>query len=69
MLFQSWADYKSNLKKKTAQIKKWQGQTGGGRDLTTKLTDLELRVLDIVGTISFEGCGNKEVGVSIQICS
>lgn len=55
------------MKKKASQIKKWQGQTGGGPDLNKKLTDLELRVLDIIGTIQFEGCGNKEVGVRIRI--
>ncbi|CAG9773257.1 unnamed protein product [Ceutorhynchus assimilis] len=59
----SWADYESNLKKKASQLKKWQGQTGGGPELNKKLSDLELRVLDILGTIFFEGCGNKEVAL------
>lgn len=52
------------MKKKASEINKWQSQTGGGPKLDKKLTELELRVLNIIGTISFEGCGTKEVGVS-----
>lgn len=53
--FQCWADWKSDTKAKASNIKKSSGATGGGEKLPIELTELELRLLNIMGHISVEG--------------
>lgn len=62
--FQTWTDYKTNLKKKASEIKRHREGTGGGPEFKKKLTDLELRVLGILGKTFYEGCTVRELGVS-----
>lgn len=64
-MFQTWTDYKTNVKKKAAELKRYQEGTGGGPfQNKRKLTDLEERVISILGKTSYVGCGVLEYGVS-----
>lgn len=64
-MFQSWSDYKQNLKKKAAEIERQRKITGGGPGLEKTLTDFELKILAILGDSFYKGVGIEEVGVSI----
>lgn len=44
-----WSDYKNNIKKKCAKINRAASGTGGGPALQLSLTDLENRVMRIIG--------------------
>ncbi|KAL4704334.1 hypothetical protein ACJJTC_019379 [Scirpophaga incertulas] len=60
-----WSDLKNNTKKKAAKINKAACGTGGGPALQTKLTDLEQRVLRIIGSQAATGLvGVMELGFS-----
>lgn len=54
-----------NLKKKAAGIKRCQEATGGGPELNIKLSDIESRVLSLLGNTFYAGCGVQEHGVSL----
>lgn len=53
-----------NLKKKAAEIKRSQEATGGGPQLQKNLSDIETRVLSLLGNTFYAGCGVEEQGVS-----
>lgn len=54
---------KNNIKKKVAKINKSINGTGGGPPLTSHLTDVEQRVVAIVGIQAATGLDNvEEVG-------
>ncbi|KOB52137.1 Uncharacterized protein OBRU01_26454 [Operophtera brumata] len=58
----AWSDIKNNTKKKWARIDRSSRQTGGGPALQISLTDLELRVLGIMGVQAATGMNVAEVG-------
>lgn len=49
-------------KKKASEIRRAQQGTGGGPELEKILTDLELKILAILGTTFYEGVGVTEHG-------
>lgn len=61
-LLKVWSDYKNNCKKKCAKINKAASGTGGGPALQLSLTDLENRVMQIIGVQSAIGMEVKEAG-------
>ncbi|KAL4710183.1 hypothetical protein ACJJTC_006480 [Scirpophaga incertulas] len=44
-----WSDLKNNTKKKAARLHRAASGTGGGPAVYTKLTDLEQRILNLIG--------------------
>lgn len=65
-ILQTWSDYKGNLKKRAAEIKRNQQATGGGPPIK-ELTELEKKILDILGQTFFMGVGVEERGVRTYI--
>lgn len=59
-----WSDFKNNTKKKAARMYKFASRTGGGPALNTKLTELEQRVLNIIGMQTATGLAVAEAGIS-----
>ncbi|CAG4988666.1 unnamed protein product [Parnassius apollo] len=59
-----WSDLKNNTKRKWAKINKTAHGTGGGPALKMCLTDLENRVLSIMGVEAATGMAIAEVGFS-----
>ncbi|XP_037867867.1 uncharacterized protein LOC119628707 [Bombyx mori] len=57
-----WSDYKNNCKKKCAKINRAASGTGGGPALHLLLTDLEQRVMQIIGVQAATGMEIKEAG-------
>lgn len=57
-----WSDYKNNCKKKCAKINRAAGGTGGGPALQLSLTDLENRVMQIIGVQAATGMVIEEAG-------
>lgn len=51
------------LKRKAAEIRKSQRITDGGPPVDKKLTDLVLRILDILGETFYKGSGVQDHGV------
>ncbi|XP_023232745.1 uncharacterized protein LOC111632534 [Centruroides sculpturatus] len=51
----TWSDWKANIKSKASQIKKSSFQTGGGPSLNQKLTEVEERVLNLIGITAVYG--------------
>ncbi|XP_049886576.1 uncharacterized protein LOC126381076 isoform X2 [Pectinophora gossypiella] len=62
-----WSDLKNNTKKKAARIHRAASGTGGGLALTIKLTDLEQRVLNLIGMQAATGLAVAEGGFSQEI--
>ena len=62
MLIKVWSDYKNNAKKKFARINRAASGTGGGPALHLSLTDLESRVIQIIGVQSAIGIAVEEAG-------
>ncbi|XP_012550439.1 uncharacterized protein LOC114252105 isoform X2 [Bombyx mandarina] len=62
-----WSDFKNNTKKKAARMYKFASRTGGGPALNTKLTELEQRVLNIIGMQTATGLAVAEAGISQDI--
>ncbi|CAG9786538.1 unnamed protein product [Diatraea saccharalis] len=60
-----WSDLKNNIKKKAAKIHKAAYGTGGGPALQIRLTELEERVLNIIGPQSATGLPVVEAGLPI----
>ncbi|XP_031344729.1 uncharacterized protein LOC116171854 [Photinus pyralis] len=50
-----WIDLKNKVKKKASAIKKSMGQTGGGPHLKTTLTDIEIKIIIIIGEAAVYG--------------
>lgn len=50
-----WSDFKNNTKRKAARIHKAAIGTGGGPALRIQLTELENRLLNIIGTQAATG--------------
>lgn len=67
LLTKAWSDIKNNTKKKWARIDRSNRQTGGGPALQINLTDIEQRVLSIIGVQAATGMNVAEVGFS-QVC-
>ncbi|CAG5052193.1 unnamed protein product [Parnassius apollo] len=59
-----WSDYKNNTKKKAARLNKAARGTGGGPAIHIKLTDLEQRVLNLIGVEVATGLAVEEAGLS-----
>ena len=57
-----WSDYKNNCKKKCAKINRAASGTGGGPALLLSLTDLENRVMQLVGVQAATGMAVQEAG-------
>lgn len=57
-----WSDYKNNCKKKCAKINRAVSGTGGGPALQLSLTDLENRVMQIIGVQAATGMVVEEAG-------
>ncbi|XP_063895312.1 uncharacterized protein LOC135118118 isoform X1 [Helicoverpa armigera] len=57
-----WSDYKNNCKKKCAKINRAASGTGGGPALQLSLTDLENRVMQIIGVQAATGLVVEEAG-------
>lgn len=55
------------MKKKASEIKQHQNKTGGGPQLEKSLSDIECKILNILGKTFYEGCNIEEKGVSILI--
>lgn len=64
-----WSDFKNNTKKKYAKINRAARGTGGGPALRVTLTDLEERVMAIIGQQSATGLPIAEAGLQDQVCS
>ncbi|KAF9803509.1 hypothetical protein SFRURICE_018013 [Spodoptera frugiperda] len=60
-----WSDYKNNCKKKCAKISRAASGTGGGPALQLCLTDLENRVMQIVGVQAATGMAVQEAGFNL----
>ncbi|KAK5648002.1 hypothetical protein RI129_002894 [Pyrocoelia pectoralis] len=58
----TWTDFKYNLKKKAAAIKKDQTETGGGPPQSNRFNSYEERALGILGKTFFEGVNVEELG-------
>lgn len=63
--FQVWSDFKNNTKKKRAKINRAATGTGGGPALQIALTELELRVLQIIGEQAATGMAVEEAGFQV----
>jgi hypothetical protein len=50
-----WTDWKSKTKMKALKIKKENKKTGRNEALNDHLTAQEIKILDIIGTVSFDG--------------
>lgn len=59
-----WSDYKNNTKKKAARLYRAATGTGGGPATNIKLTDLEQRVLNLIGTQVATGLAVQEAGLA-----
>ncbi|CAG5047258.1 unnamed protein product [Parnassius apollo] len=59
-----WSDYKNNTKKKAARLHKAAKGTGGGPAIHGKLTDLEQRVLNLIGVQVATDLTVEEAGLS-----
>ncbi|KAJ8710252.1 hypothetical protein PYW07_009618 [Mythimna separata] len=57
-----WSDYKNNCKKKCAKINRAVNGTGGGPALQLTLTDLENRVMQLIGVQAATGMVVEEAG-------
>lgn len=62
--YKVWSDLKNNTKKKAARLNVAANATGGGPPLMLRLTDLENRVLQIIGHLAATGLGVPEAGFS-----
>ncbi|XP_050560568.1 uncharacterized protein LOC118267450 [Spodoptera frugiperda] len=60
-----WSDYKNNCKKKCAKISRAANGIGGGPALQLCLTDLENRVMQIVGVQAATGMAVQEAGFNL----
>lgn len=60
--FKVWSDFKNNTKKKAARIHRAAVGTGGGPANFSKLTDLEQRVLNLIGMQVATGLAIDEAG-------
>ncbi|CAG9762527.1 unnamed protein product [Ceutorhynchus assimilis] len=58
----TWTDFKCNLKRKAADIKKEQNKTGGGSSTSKALNEFEERALQLLGS-TFIGLQVGEVGL------
>lgn len=61
-MVQVWSDLKNNTKKKLAKINRAASGTGGGPALQLSLTDLENRVIQIIGAQAATGMMVAEAG-------
>ncbi|XP_069362882.1 uncharacterized protein [Maniola hyperantus] len=59
-----WSDFKNNTKKKAARLHRSATGTGGGAATYCKLTDLEQRVLNLIGVQVATGLAVEEAGLS-----
>ncbi|KAK4882662.1 hypothetical protein RN001_005981 [Aquatica leii] len=60
----TWTDFKYTLKKKASAYQQGLHQTGGGPAKIPKLTELEVRILNVLGTTFYAGLADiKEMGV------
>nr|XP_034837886.1 uncharacterized protein LOC117994114 [Maniola hyperantus] len=57
-----WSDFKNNTKKKAARLHRSATGTGGGAATYCKLTDLEQRVLNLIGVQVATGLAVEEAG-------
>ncbi|CAG4958815.1 unnamed protein product [Colias eurytheme] len=57
-----WSDFKNNVKKKWAKINRSAQGTGGGPAIQLTLTDLENRVLNLIGVQAATGMPIQEAG-------
>ncbi|KAL4713268.1 hypothetical protein ACJJTC_018616 [Scirpophaga incertulas] len=57
-----WSDFKNNTKKKWSKINRFAQGTGGGPVLQLTLTDLENRVMNIIGVQAATGMPIQEAG-------
>lgn len=57
-----WSDFKNNVKRKWAKINRSAHGTGGGPALQLTLTDLETRVMNIIGVQAATGMPIQEAG-------
>lgn len=64
---QVWSDFKSNVKRKAARIYRSAHKTGGGPAHNMRLSDLEERVLTIMGSRAATGIIEiPEVGLEVS---
>ncbi|XP_028172889.1 uncharacterized protein LOC114361874 [Ostrinia furnacalis] len=59
-----WCDLKNNTKRKAARLHRAATGTGGGPAVFAKLTDLELRVLNLIGVQVATGLAIEEAGLT-----
>lgn len=62
--FKAWSDFKNNTKKKAARLHRAASGTGGGPAVFAKLSDLEQRVLNLMGLQVATGLALEEAGLS-----
>ncbi|CAH0718933.1 unnamed protein product, partial [Brenthis ino] len=62
-----WSDFKNNTKKKAARLHRAASGTGGGPAVYIKLTELEKRVLNVIGIQAATGLVVPEAGFSKDI--
>ncbi|KAL4705110.1 hypothetical protein ACJJTC_004647 [Scirpophaga incertulas] len=59
-----WSDFKNNTKKKAARLHREAHRTGGGPANFAKLSNLEERVLNLIGITNATGLAVEEAGLS-----
>ncbi|KAL4719625.1 hypothetical protein ACJJTC_014712 [Scirpophaga incertulas] len=59
-----WSDFKNNTKKKAARLHREAHRTGGGPANFAKLSNLEERVLNLIGISNATGLAVEEAGLS-----
>ncbi|CAH1106740.1 unnamed protein product [Psylliodes chrysocephalus] len=57
----TWTDFKYNLKKKASALRLEQTATGGGPPNMTPLSEVELKILGILGQTFYEGLIESEI--------
>lgn len=64
----TWSDLKNNTKKKSAKIHRAAQGTGGGPALNITLSDIEQRVLSIIGIRAATGIAEiPEIGLELEV--
>lgn len=65
--FQYWNETKYRTKKKASQLRAHARGTGGGPSSSDQLSNVDKRVLDIIGTVAVEGNPSVQIPVPVSL--